>query len=78
MQTLQDLVTSFRLYGVCEPCQRVEDVNIPGLIERVGGTYPLERVRMRLACKVCKQRTQGVRIVYVGPEGRASGFHYSQ
>ena len=77
MQTLQDLAIAFRLYGVCEPCQRVEAVNLEALIKQEGGDYPLDRVRMRLHCRSCKQRSQALRIVYVGPEGRASGFHYS-
>lgn len=78
MQTLQDLVAAFRLYGVCETCQRVQDVNLAALIEREGPDYPVDRVRMRLHCTQCRQRTQALRIVYVGTEGRAAGFHYSR
>jgi hypothetical protein len=78
MQTLQDLVTAFRLYGVCEDCQRVEAVDLAKLIEKEGGDYPVNRIRMRLHCRLCKQRTQALRIVYVGPEGRASGFRYAR
>lgn len=78
MQTLQDLVHAFRLYAVCESCQRVAAVDLPGLIEAEGGDYPLNRVRMRLYCTVCASRSQALRIVYVGPEGRASGFRYAR
>ena len=74
MQTLQDLVHAFRLYAVCESCQRVAAVDLPGLIEAEGGDYPLDRVRMRLYCTVCASRSQSLRIVYVGHGGRASGL----
>ena len=78
MQTLADMVHAFRLYAVCEPCHRVAQVDLSGLIERDGGDYPIDRVRMRLKCEQCGQRSQSIRIVYVGPEGRASGFRYAR
>ncbi len=78
MQTLQQLVQAFRLYAVCEPCQRVKCVDLPALIEHEGGDYPIDRVRMRLKCTECGQRSQALRIVYVGPEGRNAGFRYSR
>lgn len=78
MQTLQDLIVAFRLYGVCEACQRVEAVDLTKLIEQEGGDYPIDRIRMRLHCRSCRRRTQALRIVYVGPEGRASGFRYAR
>ena len=78
MQTLQDIVHAFRLYAVCEACQRVAAVDLPALIEQEGAQYPIDRVRMRLFCNVCRARSQALRIVYVGPEGRASGFRYAR
>ena len=78
MQTLQDLIHAFRLYAVCEPCRRVAAVDLPALIAREGRDYPIERIRMRLQCVSCGQRSQAIRIVYVGPEGRASEFRYAR
>lgn len=78
MQTLQDLKLAFRLYGVCETCQRVAAVDLDRLIEREGADYPVDRIRMRLFCRQCRQRTQALRIVYVGPEGRAATFRYAR
>ncbi len=78
MQTLQELAQAFRLYGVCEPCKRVAAVDINRLIETEGGDYPVDRIRMRLYCRQCRQRTQALRIVYVGPEGRAASFRYAR
>ena len=78
MQTLQDLIHAFRLYAVCEPCRRVAAVGLQALIEREGSDYPIERIRMRLKCGTCGQRSQSIRIVYVGPEGRASEFRYAR
>ena len=76
MQTLADLLECFRLYAVCESCHRVECVDLDALTEREGGDYPLDRVRMRLFCTQCQQRSHALRIVYVGEEGKLSGFHY--
>ena len=78
MQTLQQLAEAFRLYAVCEACQRVANVDLAALIEREGGDYPLDRVRMRLSCTGCGKRSQALRIVYVGPEGRNAEFRYSR
>ena len=78
MQTLQQLAEAFRLYAVCEACQRVANVDLGALIEREGGDYPIDRVRMRLSCTGCGKRSQALRIVYVGPEGRNAEFRYSR
>jgi hypothetical protein len=78
MRTLQDLSHAFRLYAVCEPCRRVAAVDLEGLIDIEGGDYPIERVRMRLKCDSCGERSQSIRIVYVGPQGRAAGFRYAR
>ena len=78
MRTLAELVESFQLYAVCEPCQRVVKCDIPQLIDREGPDYPIERLRMRLHCTVCRSRSQALRIVYVGPDGKASGFRYAR
>ena len=78
MQTLQDLSATFRIYGVCEPCQRVKAVDLAGLLEKEGKDYPVERIRMRLWCSQCRQRSRAMRIVYVGPEGRTATFRYAR
>ena len=78
MQTLQDIQNAFRLYAVCETCQRMALLDIDHLVAQEGPDYPLDRVRMRLYCRPCRTRTQALRIVYVGPEGRASGFRYAR
>jgi len=78
MQTLQDLAQAFRLYAVCDPCARVALIDLNQLMAREGPEYPLERVRMRLKCTACQRRTHALRVVYVGPQGRASGFRYAR
>ena len=78
MQVLTDLLECFRLYAVCEDCQRVVQLNLPQLVEREGGDYPINRLRMRLWCQACESRSQALRIVYVGPEDRQVTFRYSR
>lgn len=78
MQTLQDLSKTFRLYGVCETCQRVKAVDLASLIKQEGADYPVERIRMRLFCTQCRARSRAMRIVYVGPEGRTATFRYAR
>ncbi len=78
MQTLAELVERFQLYAVCEQCHRVVCVDLPNLIEREGCDYPLDRVRMRLYCSKCRRRSQALRIVYTGAEGKAALFRYAR
>ena len=78
MQVLNDLVACFRLYAVCEDCHRMVPLNLPDLVEREGGNYPISRLRMRLWCQDCRSRSQALRIVYVGPEGRQVTFRYTR
>lgn len=56
----------------------MENVDVPKLIESLGEDYPIDRVRMRLRCNTCQKRTHSVRIVYVGPEGKAASFRYAR
>ena len=78
MQTLADLAESFQLYAVCEPCGRVNEVNIKQLIDQNGGAYPIDRIRMRLYCNSCRTRSQALRIVYVGPGRKSAAFRYTR
>ena len=78
MQTLQELEACFQLYAVCEACQRVVRVDLQRLIQTEGGDYPLDRIRMRLACQTCRARSRALRIVYVGEHGKASAFRYAR
>ncbi len=78
MQAIGQLEACFQLYAVCDPCQRVRRVDLAALIESEGRDYPLDRVRMRLFCRACQTRSEALRIVYVGKEGKASGFRYTR
>ena len=78
MQTLAELQECFQLYAVCEDCQRMAEVDIPRLIELEGGDYRVDRVRLRLLCTTCKQRSHALRIVYVGPGRRSASFRYNR
>lgn len=78
MQTLQELAECFQLYAVCEPCQRVVQVDLEVVIAQEGPDYPLDRLRMRLQCTACARRSQALRIVFVGEGGKASGFRYAR
>ena len=78
MQTLSELIESFHLYGVCEPCDRMDKIDLPALVDALGGDYPVQDVRKRIRCKQCGYRTENMRIVYVGPGGRAASFRYTR
>ncbi len=77
MQTLAELQECFQLYAVCEPCDRLSEVDIAQLIEQNGATYRIDRVRLRLSCQQCRTRTEAMRIVYVGPNRKVASFRYS-
>ncbi len=76
MKTLEDLLERFQLYAVCTDCDRMEQVQIPALIERCGATLSIEEVRRRLRCRSCRRQTGDIRIVYVGEQRKLAGFHY--
>jgi hypothetical protein len=76
MQTLADLKNSFHLYAVCSVCRRMEPLPLARLVLELGADYPVTRLRDRLRCSNCNRRTRDLRIVYVGPDANASGFHY--
>lgn len=76
MQTIQDLAAAFRIYAVCEPCSRMVELDLRQLIEAHGSSYPVADLRRRLRCSSCEQRTQDMRIIYVGRCGAAGRFHY--
>ncbi len=78
MQTLAEIAACFAIYAVCEPCQRVASTGVEGGARDNGADYPIDRLRMRIFCHQCNKRTQALRIVYVGPQGRASGFRYQR
>lgn len=52
------------------------ELNLSELIAAHGSGYPVADLRRRLRCSSCKQRTQDLRIVYVGQCGAAGRFHY--
>ena len=76
MQTLSELTESFHVYGVCEACDRMEQLNLTRLVETLGGDYPVSELRARLRCSQCQSRTDNMRIVYVGPNARTAAFNY--
>ncbi|MEM7079371.1 MAG: hypothetical protein AAF513_12155 [Pseudomonadota bacterium] len=77
MKAVGELLESFALYAICDDCLRCEPLDLQALIDEVGADYPIERIRLRLRCNACNQRTQGIRIVYIGPQGKAAGFRYA-
>ena len=76
MVTLADLVARFELHAVCIHCQRMERIDLPELMLRFPATQTVEEVRERVRCRSCRRRTRDIRIVYVGTNGVARGFHY--
>ena len=76
MQKLADLADSFQLYAVCVQCERMEQMDIPALIEMLGEGTPVSTIRTRLRCRGCGTRTGDMRIVYVGERKRTAVFGY--
>ena len=76
MQTLNDVIGNFQLYAVCAPCGRMVKLDLPKLRDKFGAATPLTQIRHHVRCRNCQLRTGDIRIIYVGPDGAASGFHY--
>jgi len=73
---LKDLQPSFMLYAVCADCDRMESVDVPRLLERLPADTPMDRIRRRVRCEHCGQRTGDIRIVYTGHGERTATFSY--
>ena len=54
----------------------MERIDLPELILRLPQVSTVEEVRNRVRCSRCRKRTHDIRIVYVGTDGKARGFHY--
>ena len=76
MQPLSELAECFRLYGVCIACERMEQLDLEQLIERLGGETTVSDVRSRLRCRSCGERRPDIRVVYVGVNAMAGTFSY--
>src|SRR5574337_1023582 len=76
MQTLADIASHFELHAVCIECRRMERLDLPALLARLGATATVADVRAKVRCRGCNQRTRDIRIVYVGPGGSVRGFYY--
>jgi len=78
MLTLADLVTEFELHAVCIRCERMERLDLQQLLSHVPDTCTVAELRTRVTCRECGLRTHDIRIVYVGIDGKARGFHYRE
>jgi hypothetical protein len=76
MQSLSDLIDSFHLYAVCEPCQRQTKLDVEKLIEQLGGDTQVHKMRSNLRCRLCNTRSEDLRIVYVGRKDQEAIFQY--
>lgn len=78
MLTLADLKAEFELHAVCIACQRMERLDLNVLMAHVSQDCTVADIRTRVRCRQCRKRTHDIRIVYVGVDGKARGFHYRQ
>jgi hypothetical protein len=76
MQPLAELTDCFRLYGVCIPCGRMEQLDLEALIGLLGGDATVTDVRSRLRCRQCGVRRSDLRVVYVGRDALSGSFSY--
>ncbi len=54
----------------------MERIDLTELMHRSPEIHTVEEVRDRVRCRGCRRRTRDIRIVYVGTDGNARGFHY--
>jgi hypothetical protein len=76
MQRLSDLLETFRVYALCIPCGRMEAVDLPAAIDRLGEQSTAGDLRQRVRCRSCGRRTGEIRVIYVGPRDRPAEFQY--
>jgi hypothetical protein len=66
LSTLADLTHSYRLYGVCNTCHRMERINLFKVSQVLGLGFPITRLKSKLRCDECDSRDCGIRIVWDG------------
>jgi len=66
VETLADLGSKFRLYGVCGGCHRMQRLDLSRLRRALGAYSPIGCVSERLRCQVCGSRGCSIRIVWTG------------
>ena len=76
MTTLGDLKEHFHIYGVCRRCRRTAALSMELLLEEFGRRATIADIRAHLRCRVCNERSNELRIVYVGPCRNATYFQY--
>ncbi|MEZ5559930.1 MAG: hypothetical protein R3E86_15465 [Pseudomonadales bacterium] len=76
MQKLTELVDCFQVYALCVSCDRMEPLPLPAIIAQAGPDITIADLRQRLRCRHCGRRSRDLRVVYVGPDASAAGFHY--
>ena len=63
---LADLTASYRLYGVCNTCYRMDQLNLLRLSNSLGPQFPISQVKTKLRCLNCESKDCGIRIVWAG------------
>jgi len=66
LSTLADLSHSYRLYGVCNTCCRMERINLLKVSQILGFGFPITPLKSKSRCDECESRDCGVRIVWDG------------
>jgi hypothetical protein len=66
LSTLADLTHSYYLYGVCNACHRMEQMNLLKLSMALGAGFPITSVKSKLRCEKCGSKDCGIRIVGAG------------
>jgi uncharacterized Zn finger protein len=68
MRTLAEIALSFRVYGTCFRCERQELIDHETIAQKQGD-MAIPYFRTRVKCMSCGERSQDIRIVYVGKTG---------
>ena len=53
VSTLHDLTVDYRLYSVCNACQRMAKLSLLPLLNMLGAAFPIKRIKHKLRCQSC-------------------------
>jgi hypothetical protein len=67
LETLGDLGSSHAIYAICKACNRSTRLNTDRLAAVHGSALRIDKLKRRLACSECGERTREIRIVYAVP-----------
>jgi hypothetical protein len=72
--TLKDVTDDYYYGCSCQSCQHTVRLKLSSLRDRLGGDFPLSKIRPRLKCERCSSRK--VTVTFLSPNQKGGNLHH--